>query len=67
MFKIFGGKKEEKEKEFLELEIEELVDCLADFTFNFYWQHQGEKLDPSWKIPGNDYTFGEVVEHLKKR
>jgi formylmethanofuran dehydrogenase subunit C len=65
MFKIFGGKKK-KEKEFLELEIEEPIDCLADFTFNFYWQHQGEKLDPSWKIPGNDYTFGEVVEHLKK-
>jgi len=62
---MFRGK-EKKEKEFLELEVEEPVDCLADFTFNFHWQHKGEKLDPSWKIPDNDYTFKEVVEHLKK-
>jgi formylmethanofuran dehydrogenase subunit C len=65
MFKIFGGGKK-KEREFLEIEVDEPVDCLCDFTFNFHWQHQGEKLDPSWKIPGNDSTFGEVVEHLKK-
>jgi formylmethanofuran dehydrogenase subunit C len=65
MFKILGGK-EKKEKEFLVLEVDKPVDCLADFTFNFYWQHKGEKLDPCWKIPGNDYTFREVVEHLKK-
>ncbi|MGZ4857311.1 MAG: hypothetical protein ACXVZU_02980 [Methanobacteriaceae archaeon] len=65
MFKIFGGK-EKKEKEFLELKLEKPVDCLADFTFNFHWQHKGQKLDPSWKIPDNNYTFGEVVEHLKK-
>ena len=66
MFKIFGGKKEKKKRKFLDLEVDEPVDCLADFTFNFHWQHKGEKLDPSWKIPGNNYTFGEVVEHLKK-
>jgi formylmethanofuran dehydrogenase subunit C len=66
MFKIFGSKKEKKERKCLDLEVDEPVDCLADFTFNFHWQHKGEKLDPSWKIPGNDYTFGEVVEHLKR-
>ena len=65
MFKIIGSK-EKKEKEFLNIEVDEPVDCLADFTFNFHWQHKGEKLDPNWKIPGNDYTFREIVEHLKK-
>jgi formylmethanofuran dehydrogenase subunit C len=66
MFKIFGRKSEEKgEREFLEIDVSEPVDCLCDFTFNFHWQHKGEKLDPSWKIPGNNLTFGEVVEHLK--
>jgi len=65
MFNIFGGKKKEAEREVLEIEPEMPVDCLCDFTFNFHWQHQGEKLDPSWKIPGTDITFGGVVEHLK--
>lgn len=66
MFKIFGRKSDDKgERELLEIEVTEPVDCLCDFTFNFHWQHKGEKLDPSWKIPGNDLTFGEVVEHLK--
>ncbi len=66
MFKIFGRKSEDKEeREILEIEVTEPVDCLCDFTFNFHWQHKGEKLDPKWKIPGNALTFGEVVEHLK--
>ena len=66
MFKIFSRKSEDNnEREFLEIEVIEPVDCLCDFTFNFHWQHKGEKLDPSWKIPGNELTFGEVVEHLK--
>jgi len=68
MFKIFGRKSDEVgEKELLEIEVTEGVDCLGDFTFNFHWQHKGDKLDPSWKIPGNDLTFGEVVEHLKNK
>ena len=68
MFNIFGRKSDDKkEKKFLEIDVTEPVDCLGDFTFNFHWQHKGEKLDPSWKIPGNDLTFGEVVEHLKIR
>ena len=49
----------------LEIELKEPVDCLCDFTYNFHWQHNGEKLDPEWKVPGNNVTFGELVEHLK--
>jgi formylmethanofuran dehydrogenase subunit C len=64
MFKIFGNKSS-KERNFLEVEVEEPIDCLCDFTFNFHWQHKGEKLDPSWEIPGTNLTFGTVVEHLK--
>lgn len=67
MFRIFGRKSDEKKvRECILLEMSEPVDCIADFTFNFYWQHKGDKLDPEWKIPGNQYTYGEVVEHLKR-
>jgi len=66
MFKIFGGKKKEEEREVLEIEPEGRVDCLCDFTFNFHWQHNGEKMDPRWLIPGTEITFGTVVEHLKQ-
>ncbi len=66
MLKIFGRNKDGDEaKDTLTVESPECVDCLCDFTFNFHWQHKGEKLDPNWKIPHNDLTFGEVVEHLK--
>lgn len=68
MLNIFGRKrdKERNQKEMLIVEAPEPVDCLCDFTFNFHWQHKGDKLDPSWKIPHNDLTFGELVENLKK-
>ena len=66
MFKIFGSKNNKDEKDVLIIESPETVDCLCDFTFNFHWQHKGEKLDPTWKIPHNDLTFGDLVEHLKK-
>ena len=66
MFKLFGKKSDEKsEGEILEIEVQKPVDCLCDFTYNFHWQHKGKKLDPSWKIPGNTYTFGYLIEHLK--
>lgn len=66
MFKLFGKKSDEKsEGEILEIEVQKPVDCLCDFTYNFHWQHKGKKLDPSWKVPGNTYTFGYLVEHLK--
>ena len=68
MLKIFGrksSKREKNKKDLLKIESPEPIDCLCDFTFNFHWQHKGEKLDPTWKIPHNDFTFGDVVEHLK--
>lgn len=65
MFEIFK-KKSETERDPMEIYLDEPVDCICDFTFNFHWQHGGEKLDPSWKVPGNDVTFGDLVEHLKK-
>jgi len=64
MLNLFGKKKVE-ENEVLTIESPKPVDCLCDFTFNFHWQHKGEKLDPSWKIPHNNFTYGDVVEHLK--
>ncbi len=69
MLNIFGRKKDSDEninENILEIELKEPVDCLCDFTYNFYWQHQGEKMNPDENVPGNDYTFREVVEHLKK-
>jgi len=63
MFRLFG--KKSKEREILEIDLKKPVDCLCDFTYNFYWQHKGEKLSPDWKIPDNDYTFSDLVEHLK--
>lgn len=69
MLNIFGRKKDSDEniyENILEIELKEPVDCLCDFTYNFYWQHQGEKMNPDEKIPGNDHTFRELVEHLKK-
>jgi formylmethanofuran dehydrogenase subunit C len=65
LFKIFK-KKSESDENLLEIDLEEPVDCLCDFTFNFHWQHKGEKLDPSWKVPNNDVSFGDLVEHLKQ-
>lgn len=63
MLKIFGKKK--KERDILEIDLQEPVDCLCDFTYNFYWQHKGEKLDPEWKILDTNITFKDLVEHLK--
>lgn len=70
MLKLFSRKSEKKrdgKRDLLSVESPEPVDCLCDFTFNFHWQHKGEKLDPTWNIPGNDLTFGDVVDHLKNR
>ncbi|WP_424355274.1 hypothetical protein [Methanobacterium sp. MBAC-LM] len=60
------GRKKEKKRDILEIDISEPVDCLCDFTYNFYWQHNGEKLSPEWKIAGTALTFKDLVEHLKK-
>ena len=63
MFGIFGRKKEERN--LIELEPDGPVDCIADFTYNFYWQHHGEKLDPDQLIPGTEYSYRDVVEHVR--
>lgn len=63
---LFGRKSKEKERDILEIDLSEPVDCLCDFTYNFYWQHKGEKLAPEWKIADTDITFKDLVEHLKK-
>lgn len=55
-----------KDENLMEITLLEPVDCIADFTYNFYWQHQGKKMNPNNKIPGNTTTFKELNEHLKK-
>jgi len=53
----------------MELELSSPVDCVADFTYNFYWQHLGAKLQPDTPIPcqeGSAYTYRDVVETLKR-
>ncbi len=49
------------------LELSSSVDCLCDFTYDFYWQHMGKKLSPSEKIPnqkGTSYTYEDLVTCL---
>lgn len=53
----------------MHLELSAPVDCIADFTYNFYWQHRGAKLDPDTPIPhqeGSSYTYRDVNEALKR-
>ncbi|MDR0912299.1 MAG: hypothetical protein LBM96_06845 [Methanobrevibacter sp.] len=59
------GKKLEDMENLITLDFDEAVDCIADFTYNFYWAHKGEKLDYNDKIPQNSYTYKEIVDHLK--
>ncbi|MDI6644521.1 MAG: hypothetical protein QME14_05620 [Methanobacteriaceae archaeon] len=68
MFKIFGqkSKRDSVEGSVIEIKLDEPVDCICDFTYNFYWQHKGEKLSPEWKILETGYTFQDLVEHLKR-
>ncbi len=49
----------------LEIEPDGPVDCIADFTYNFYWQQKGEELEPEDQIPGTGHTYRDIVEHLK--
>ncbi len=51
------------------LELSGTVDCLCDFTYDFFWQHGGKRLAPSDIIPyqiGTSYTYEDLVECLKK-
>lgn len=38
--------------------------CLCDFTFDFYWQHLGSRLNPDKEISG--VSFRQMVDALKK-
>ena len=51
----------------LTLDISTQVDCLCDFTYNFYWQHKGSELDPDKPVEGQadtHFTYRDLVEHL---
>jgi formylmethanofuran dehydrogenase subunit C len=38
--------------------------CLCDFTFDFYWQHKGSRLDPDQTVSG--VSFRRLVEALRQ-
>lgn len=51
------------------LELFSPVDCVCDFTYDFYWQHMGKRLSPSDIIPyqkGTTYTYEDLVACLKR-
>jgi formylmethanofuran dehydrogenase subunit C len=53
----------------MHIELIQPVDCLCDFTYDFYWQHKGERLSPSDIIPhqkGTSYTYEDIVSCLKR-
>ncbi|MBC2706576.1 MAG: hypothetical protein HF977_02450, partial [ANME-2 cluster archaeon] len=53
--------------ELLTLDISTQMDCLCDFTYNFYWQHKGSELDPDKPVEGQagtNFTYRDLVEHL---
>jgi len=53
----------------MELKLNKALDCIADFTYNFLWQHKGTKLNPTDRIPsqvGTSYTYEDVVEALRR-
>ena len=44
--------------------------CVCDFTYNFYWQHQGKELDPDATVPsqkGTDYTYRDLVTSMRHK
>ncbi|MHC1610389.1 MAG: tributyrin esterase [Candidatus Methanospirareceae archaeon] len=52
----------------MELKLRSPEDCIGDFTYNFFWQHKGAKLNPTETIPsqlGTSYSYEAVVEALK--
>ncbi|MCX9029820.1 MAG: formylmethanofuran dehydrogenase [Candidatus Methanoperedens sp.] len=52
----------------MNLELFYLVDCLCDFTYDFFWQHRGSRLSPSSVIPhqtDTSYTYQDLVFALK--
>jgi formylmethanofuran dehydrogenase subunit C len=52
----------------MRLELSAPVDCLCDFTYDFFWQHRGGRLSPSAIIPnqkGTSYSYQDLVFALK--
>ena len=52
----------------IEIEFTTQSNCVCDFTYNFYWQHQGKELEPDGVIPGQkntDYTYRDLVTSLR--
>lgn len=50
------------------IELSAPVDCLCDFTYDFFWQHRGSRLSPSAVIPNQkstSYTYEQLVHALK--
>jgi len=53
----------------MNIEFTSPVDCLCDFTYDFYWQHRGKRLSPSEIIPhqkGTSHTYEDLVACLKR-
>lgn len=54
----------------IEIEFVSPQKCVCDFTYNFYWQHQGKELNPDDVISGQkdtDYTYRDLVTSLRSR
>lgn len=52
----------------MHIELYKSVDCFGDFTYDFYWQHRGNRLNPNSVIPyqkNTSYTYEDVVSALK--
>lgn len=53
----------------MNIELTAPVDCLCDFTYDFYWQHKGSRLSPSGIVPHQNrtsYTYSDLVTCLKE-
>ncbi len=53
----------------MQIKLSQPVDCLCDFTYDFYWQHEGRRLSPSGIIPhqkGTSYTYSDLIAFLKQ-
>ncbi|NJD77077.1 MAG: hypothetical protein FIB08_08295 [Candidatus Methanoperedens sp.] len=53
----------------MDIVFSQLVDCLCDFTYDFYWQHKGSRISPRDIIPyqeGTSYKYSELVDCLKR-
>ncbi len=52
----------------MRLELSAPIDCLCDFTYDFFWQHRGSRLSTSAEIPNqksSSYSYEDLVLALK--